>query len=170
MIHGVPVILPDKAWAGFVGKEYPFITNGLQDSYGIIKAFQEDYAGTFNLWKGWEETYWKDFVEGPRNVSTTEAVFDLMTEHRLRLKEWTHGATRQADMREKAQALTDACLADKVTKINALQLWQETYGMFEKPEKWRGTPIGNRPIIYLMKWHMNQCGWKDTLEPGVFTR
>ena len=93
-----------------------------------------------------------------------------MEDHRGRLKEWTHGAARQADMREKAAALTEACLKDGQTTINALELWQDVYGMFQKPETWRGTPIGNRPIIYLMKWHMNQCGWKDTLEPGIFTR
>ncbi|QIG76959.1 putative glycosyltransferase protein [Rhizobium phage RHph_Y1_11] len=170
MMYGVPVILPDKAWAGFVGKDYPFITNSMVESYSIIRRFQEDYLGSFQSWVDWETSYWKDFVEGPRNVSTSEAVIKLMGEHRERLYKWTHGAERQADMRAKAKELTEACIADKVTKINALELWQETYGMFEKPEKWRGTPIGNRPIIYLMKWHMNQCGWKDTLEPGVFTR
>jgi hypothetical protein len=170
MMHGVPVILPDKAWASFVGDDYPYITNSMVDSYAIIKSFQEDYEGAFKRWADWEASYWAEFVGGPRNVSTTEAVLALMSEHKTRLLAWTHGASRQADMRDKAKALTEACLEDGVKKIDALKMWQEYFDMFQSPEKWRGTPIGTRPIIYLMKWHMNQCGWKDTLEPGVFTR
>jgi hypothetical protein len=170
LVHGVPVILPDKAWANFVGKDYPFITNSMTESYAMIRAFADDYEGMYARFLQWEATYWKDFVEGPRNQSTTEAVQGLMAEHFARLKEWTHGAERQGSMREQAKALTDACIKDKVKKIDALKLWQETFDMFQKPETWRGTPIGNRPILYLLKWHLNQCGWKDTLEPGIFTR
>ena len=162
---GVPVITLDKPWTGFLGADYPFRMEGFTQAYAMITAFATDYAAQYQRFVEWEKTTWRDFVYGPKNRTTFEAVDSLMRYHQQdlfdRLKASEGGAVYKEIVAE--------CGKREGDTVDALKVAREM-GRFEDKGDSYAIPVGKRPNLYLLKPHMNLAGWQDTNEPGVFRR
>lgn len=165
LFFGVPVIVSNKPWTSFLGKDYPFRADGYTAAYGMVKLFAEDYANQIERFREWEATTWKALVESPGNIPTAKLVCDLMFKHEAALHKDLAGRAA-GDMYK--NVIKDILNTDK-TLVRPLDYAQERGYLLSKDE-WRGIPITLRPSQYMLKVYANMAGFKDTLEPGLMQR
>lgn len=166
LTFGIPVIVPNKPWTSFLGEDYPFRTHSTTDAYAMVKEFAEDYEGQMVKFRKWEETTWKELVEGPRNVPTAELTRDLIYAHEKRLHADLNGRDAGAMYKGLIQELIDK--GDEI--IRPLDYAQEKGQLTTTAKSWTGIPITLRPSQYLLKVYANLMGFQDTNEAGVLKR
>lgn len=164
LLMGVPMIVADRPWSGFLGPTYPFRVKSEVEAYALINWAVKDYAGFYAKFAEWHEGYWKGFVSDEvRNVSTPEIVELLLCRHQDQLQEWLAGREIGASWRE---------LIEKYKTAKKLDLGQ----MLEENEMmppWgapKGAVVTKTPTFQLVKQLAFLAGWKDTQEPGIVVR
>ena len=160
-----PVITFDKPWTGFLGDDYPFRMAGFTQAYAMVNEFATDYAGQYERFAAWEKTTWRDFVYGPKNRATIEAVDALLVDHQKQLFARLAASEGGAVYKE----IVAACDAQPDDTVDALKVARAMDRFVDKGDSY-AIPIGKRPNLYLLKPYMNMGGWIDTNEPGVFRR
>ena len=165
LLHGVPVLVADRDWCGFLGDDYPFKTKNFVSSYAWVKQFAEDYEGCYQKFREWEETTWRGFTESPRNVTTSTQVESLIHGH----EEKAVSHIIDTGVGKSYQAVVEAATATDLKEINLLE-FAKSEGLITDHEDWNGIPMAKRPNIYLMKVFMVLAGWDETVVPGVYTR
>jgi hypothetical protein len=80
----------------------------------MVSAFASDYEGMYAKFRAWEETYWKDYVEGPLNITAAETMKTLITEFEEKRRK--HTVKSGGVYRERAEAVKDAPSPLNLTK------------------------------------------------------
>lgn len=167
LLYGVPVIVPDRKWASFLGDDYPFIAADHKAAYALVKEFITNYDEMYAKFRAWEERTWKKLVDGPRNRTTTEAVEELIDAHEARADDWLINSDGGDFYRKIIARVSKA----KGKVIDVMAEAQKDGQTFVCPnESWRHVPVGRRPNMYLFKRYLKLAGWTDTLEPGVMRK
>jgi hypothetical protein len=164
LLFGLPVIVADRPWSQFLGKDYPFRVKGAVEAYALVKALIEDYPTQYTKLRQWEETTWKAIVEGPTNTTTCERV-------QRKLAQFEEGANqyvKETGIGGKYKLLADAAQQRGKTYVDLLSMIELEEGKLDRPlEK---TPLMKRPDIQILKLLMYQRGYVDTLRPGIMMK
>lgn len=76
--HGVPLILKTAEWNEFLGPDYPFRVSTMVEAYAMINYVAGNYAEAYAKFVAWEGSHWRKFVEGPSNLSASDALLALV--------------------------------------------------------------------------------------------
>lgn len=167
LLFGVPVIVPDRPWAGFLGPTYPFRAKDMTQAYAMVKDFAVDLPGQMKKFHEWEDLYWANFVKGIKNVSTAEVVGDLISS-------WQEGLHARLMQSEGGQLYRDIIArieADGLKEVEPLTYAREKMEVFvTNAAQFKGIPVGKRPNAHLLAVYMRLAGWHDTNKPGVFVK
>jgi len=160
--HGVPVIVYDKDWTNFLGRDYPFRAASFEQAYGFVNLFAQEYETAMAMFADWEATYWADFVEEQEGKQTPIVARDLVLAHEKNAREWLaaqgFGQT-YLELIEKVKAQGEPFVnIDKMLKDEEMM---HPSGLTHK------NVVGRTPIFQIVKLLMLNNGYKDTLEPGV---
>jgi glycosyltransferase involved in cell wall biosynthesis len=165
LLNGVPLIVQDKPWNQFLGKDYPFRVKSNVEAYGMVSAFASDYDGMYAKFKAWEETYWKDYVEGPLNVTASETLIDLIKAFEVRRRE--HTVNTGGVYRERSESLKDATSPLDLTQYlkdgGTIKMSTEVSDSFS-------LALARTPNVLSMKLLMQEFGWRDSNKCGVFVK
>ena len=162
---GIPVIVADREWSDFLGKEYPFRSGNLTEAYALIKDFAIDYGGCYEKFMNWSNGYWSDFVNKWEDRTTGNAVFDiLLSGHEKALE-----AITNSQMGMKYRKLAEMANATGMKKMDIAEYGIKE-GMIMEKKDWASTSLGRAPNLHLLKMTFKLAGWKDTLETGVMER
>lgn len=162
---GVPIVLMDHPWNAFLGKEYPFRASNMVEAYAMVNAFATDYAGQYARFAAWEQTYWKQYVEGPLNVTTSEKLIELLADFEARRTEHLEGKGGSFVEQLKSVPVEDGKL-DLTSYIKE----HGTSQMKEEVPEHFSLPLGRVPSTLMLKLVAQLQGWKDTNKTGVMTK
>jgi hypothetical protein len=164
LLNGVPVILPARDWADFVGPEYPFRAKDHVAAYALVKMFINDYPGMYMKFRDWAEDHWEKVVQSTANTTTSEVLIDMLTAHEKHLDERIHDGMG-GRLREAAEWIRDNTEGD----VDVVQVATEADYLVTRDD-WTPTPIGRRTNLIALKLILQKMGFKDTNTPGVMTR
>jgi hypothetical protein len=159
---GVPMIVSDRPWSEFLGPTYPFRVKSEVEAYAWINEFVKDYAGTYQRFAEWHESYWRPFVAGDRNNSTAEVVGGLLEQHR-------EGMLAYLAEREMGQTYRDLIAQAEGDTLDIGKMLEAA----EMMPPWgapKGAVVAKTPVFQMVKQLALLAGWKDTLEPGIVVR
>lgn len=164
LLFGLPVVVANRPWSQFLGKDYPFRVKDAVEAYAVVKALVEDYPTQYARFRQWEETTWKSIVEGPINTTTTELVHRMLT----KFEAGAHEYVKDTGIGGKYKMLADAAQERGKPYVDLLSMIELEDGKLDRPlEK---TPLRKRPDIQILKLLMYQRGYVDTLKPGIMRR
>lgn len=159
--RGVPIIVYDEPWNQFLGPTYPFRAKSEVEAYAILTAFASDYASQYSRFANWECTYWKQYVEGPLNVTTGEKLVELVTKFVQRREEVTKSIG--GNYRHQLQSIAgDEIDLSKYIRENGRML-------SEVPEHF-SLPLGKVPTTLTMKLVAQRMGYTDTNRCGLMRK
>lgn len=167
LLAGVPLIIEDRPWNQFLGKDYPFRVYSDLEAYALINAFAADYKTQYNKLLKWESTYWKSYVEGPLNTTASEALIRLITEYDKRRTESLVG--KGGSFREAMFAFKDATgtlnLTEYINDTGAVKLVKR-----DQVSEHYSLSVARYPSTILLKLLAQEHGWLDTNECGVLRK
>lgn len=161
LAYGVPVIVPDREWTGFLGKDYPFRAADFTEAYALVREIIHDYATMYDKFRAWEQTTWAELVAGPRNVKTADILKGLIEQHEAKLMSMLD--TREVGARYRE--IVAKVVAEGRDKVDMRKLIEDE-GLLPMDHKGL-VPLNKRPSYYLLKVLMNRAGYRDTVETGV---
>lgn len=154
MMLGVPQIIVDKPWAHEIwGKEYPFFAQGFDEVLGIVRAFQEDYAGMYAKWHHWRNTYWREAITtGRYSVNMHENLYRFCLEHEERLDgPETRDLFKDRKNNPHFQKLLEQ--AHKMGDFTLFDLIRATDGIDAFKEKLAPNDRDTRRLVFSTPWH-----------------
>lgn len=167
LARGVPLIVYDFPWNAFLGPDYPFRANNEVEAYTMINAFAEDYAKMYNLFAEWESTWWKSYVEGPLNITTSDVLIKLLTDFENKRSEYLVG--RGGSFREVAAQLS--AKPDKELDLTAYLISTDIPLVSLADAKPSYSVATARfPLILVLKAILIEMGWRDTKKCGYLVR
>ena len=159
---GVPTIVGTYPWNDFLGPDYPFRVKNNVEAYGMLNAFAADYATMYHKFKAWEATWWKSYVEGPLNVTTSERLLQLIAKFEEHRKEQFHAAPSFQEM------LDGTPQADGKLDLSA---YLKKHGkMFSEVQESFSLTLGRYPTTLFLKLAAMQQGWRDTNQCGIMQK
>lgn len=167
LLHGVPLIVYDHPWNGFLGADYPFRAKSELEAYAFINAFASDYEAMYQKFRDWEASHWKQYVEGPLNLTTSEALITFLEGFEVKRREYTAnvGASLLKDVRSMETTVVDG---KEVLSFNPSMLANDT--IRERKAEHSSSALGRSATTLMWKLKAEEDGWKDTNEVGVMTR
>jgi hypothetical protein len=162
LLMGVPTIVANRPWSEFLGPTYPFRVKNEVEAYAWINEAVQEYGTFYARFRDWHESWWKEFVQSPRNIQTSEVVEELLARHQLRLTEFL----KEREMGQKWREL----IAAQKGKTLDLGKMLEAADMMPPWGAPKGAVVTKTPTFQLVKQLAFLAGWKDTLEPGVVVR
>jgi glycosyltransferase involved in cell wall biosynthesis len=165
LLHGVPVVVADRPWSEFLGKDYPFRAKSIIEAYGLVKMFIEDPDGMYEKFLQWEMTTWKKLVDGPFNTTTSDVLLRVVNEH----EEKVFAKIEKSEIGATYREIVEKISATDLKTVNPLEYAQDRDWLI-KPKNWEATPIAKRPELSVLRAIMHMAGWKDTNEVGVMVR
>lgn len=162
LLMGVPMIVADRPWSQFLGKDYPFRVKTEVEAYAWINAFAKDYAGTYALFQKWHDSYWKDFVSGPKNKDTATVVSSLI--HQFRGEAFEYLKDREIGQTYR-DLISDAKKSGlKILDINKMLRDAEMLAPLDAPP---AAVVAKTPSFQMVKMLAEIEGYVDTNETGV---
>ena len=167
LLAGVPLIVHARPWNAFLGPDYPFRVTNETEAYALVNAFAADYQGQYLRFRRWESTYWKTYIEGPLNVTTSETLVKLLEDfqHRRNARIDGHGGS----FRQEMQKLHDSTPGNRID-LNAYIKEGDKSKLFESVASHHSLALGRFPSTLILKMVLQELGWKDSLECGVLVR
>jgi hypothetical protein len=164
LLFGVPVIVPSRPWAEFLGPDYPFRVKSFTEAYALLNEFFHHYDQVYAAFKKWEETTWKTIVASWMNTTTSERVQSFLAEFELGAHEYIHSSK----IGGKYKTWADAAQKRSSETVSLQSMIELEEGKLRLPlEK---TPLMKRPDVNILKLLMYERGYVDTLEPGMMRR
>lgn len=165
LMMGVPMIIRDHPWNAFLGSEYPFRCSSDLEVYAMINKFASDYEEMYKKFAHWEATYWADYVAGPKNLTTAEALIS-----------WLEGflKRRTAQLQGKGgsfvEQLHSIAPVDGVLDLTKHIEEHGTSVMTDKVPDHFSLPVGRVPNNLVLKLVAEREGWIDTNQTGVMVK
>lgn len=165
LLAGVPTIVDDHPWNAFLGPDYPFRCNSKLESYALVNAFAGDYAAQYQRFRDWESTWWKSYVEGPLNVTTSEKLITILEAFECRRSTFLKGKGGSF-----VERLREVEVVDGQMDLTKYFKEKDTCRMEHTVAAHFSLPLGRVPSTLMLKLLAEQAGWKDTNKTGVMKR
>jgi hypothetical protein len=163
LLAGVPMVLYERPWNAFLGKEYPFRVKNELEAYTLLKKFADDYFFMYEQFKTWEENYWAAYVADPaKNVTTGDKLVELVADFEARRNVLTSDMGQT--YRERLQSIAGPTL-----DLNAV-INETMFKMGTTIENTESRVLGRTPSTIMLKIVAAQLGWTDTKDVGVMIR
>jgi hypothetical protein len=162
MMLGVPVVVPNRPWADFLGPDYPFRADNFVQAYAIISEMAKNYEEMYEKFRVWHESWWTKLVASDKNRATAAVVFDRATAHKERVLEYVS----EREIGGAYRGIASEIIATQKGDLDIPKYMAEK-GLFETDKDWRKTPVSKRPLLFLMKILLELHGAKDTGTCGV---
>lgn len=160
ILSGVPIIVYEKDWNSFLGEDYPFRVRNEVECYAMLKAFTENYRKMYAKFVAWEKTHWKALVEGPKNFTTSEALWERIQAFAADRHEYVFGRGLGGSYREIAEEIAHKEEVNFVTEM-------EARGKVMLKEN---AMLMRAPAPLMMKELLSGMGFSDTNAPGVMRK
>lgn len=168
LMAGIPMVVLDKDWNLFLGPDYPFRVKSTVEAYAILAEFAKDYEKMYARFRHWEETWWKDYVEGPLNVTTGERLIQLIEKFDVRRQEKLDAANNGGVYHQDALMLTEG--RPEFVDLTAFLATKDGAFHPDRPNNVYDIPLGRAPTNLLMKLIVQRLGYVDTNTPGLMRR
>lgn len=165
LTFGVPVIVPRRPWADFLGKDYPFRADDIKEAYALISLMATDYEAQYAKFKAWHDTTWMELVNGPRNRSTSEVLVGMIDRHMTDMLAYVESHELGGAYRDAVKTIVEGP-DDEIDIVP----WMVERGLTEWDKKWERIPVSKRPSLHLMKLLLNLAGFRDMQKCGLVTR
>lgn len=162
MLHGVPVIVYNKGWNEFLGKDYPFRVQNEVECYALLKAFAADYATQYEKFKEWESIVWAGLVAGPKNWTTARCLWTLIEEFDKARTEYVVGGGLGGSYIE----IADQIAALDTPTINYLEFMADIGKIVQR----KNAMLMRSPNPLMMKELLRARGFSDHQAPSVMAR
>lgn len=168
LMRGVPIVVLDKPWNSFLGPDYPFRVSSQVEAHALLNSMLEDYPAQYARFVEWEETYWKSFVEGPENTTTSEKLIDMLTAFEAHRLEVIEGRQLGGGMRTELAML----MAAKGDVLDLTAFHDSHIGRFKDGDTLtkQSNTISRQCNTLLLKVLAHGQGYKDTKEVGVVAK
>lgn len=164
LLAGVPVIVLNKPWTAFLGEDYPFRVNTMVEVYALLSAMAEDYDTQYARFKEWEQTTWKDYVEGGSSPATLEPLIELLTQWETVAN---NGLVKKGAYYNKALELADT----GEDELDLTTILKKEGSVVEAKLSLQSSPILQRtPSNVVLGRYVAELGYHYTNEVGIMRK
>lgn len=167
LLAGVPLIVHDRPWNAFLGKEYPFRVKSEVEAYAMVNAFARDYAGQYARFAEWESTYWASYVQGPLNITASEVLITLLSGFESRRAEAI--ATKGGVFRQRMVELNSQTQGNELN-LNSYLVETQKSKLHDQVQEHYSLALGRFPSNLILKMILHEFGWRDSRTCGVLVR
>ena len=163
LMAGVPVIVLDQPWNGFLGPSYPFRAKNFVEAYAMLSKFASSYAQEYAKFRLWEDTWWASFIAGPANVTTGEKLQELLT---------SFETYRAGAMKEMGHSYVNVLkgIPDTGGKVDLQKYLTEKGSLRWEMKENFSLALARTPSVLMLKFKAYEAGYKDTNATGVMAK
>lgn len=162
LLRGVPIIVMDRDWNSFLGPDYPFRVSTMVEVYAMVTAFVQNYKAQYAKFVEWERTWWRDMVEGEKNITTSEVLWGLLMDFEERRTSYIIDRGIGGSYIELAEAIASKGL-DEVNVVREM----EQAGVIVRKED---AQLMRSPSPLTLRLLLLLRGYQDTNRPGVMRK
>lgn len=157
LLAGVPVIVYDKPWNAFLGPDYPFRVSNELEAYALLNSFTSSYSTQYARFAAWERSWWCDLVEGPKNLTTSEALWSSIEAFSAARRDYIIQKGLGGSYRDVAASLYGQ------ESINFLETMEKLgKGVFKE-----NVMLMRSPSTLMLKELLYLIGYEDAKAPGA---
>lgn len=168
LLFGIPVIVADKPWSEFLGKDYPFRAASNTEAYALVKEFIHNYEAMYEKFRAWEATTWREVIASALNTTTATHLKEMLVRAEKEIDDWfLEPSTGTRELRGGSyKEEADELVKDRPEFIDLTAHFSELYD----ERNLRRVAVGKRPTFLMLKRLVMLRGYRDTQQLGVLQR